>query len=205
MRTSDSINELIKAMVAARSAFTPIRKEAVGQIGSDRTYRYADLSGLLEATMPALSANGLTVMQAVDAETATLVTRIAHTSGEWAEATYPLPMNLQPQQFGSSLTYGRRYSLAALLCLAAEDDDGAAAYAPPPKRASKATKDDAISDAQRKRLFSIATAAGWTTDQIKAYLQRVYHVHSSKELTVRVYDQVCQDFDRPPDALEMPF
>ena len=205
MRTSDSTKELMTALVAARAAFTPLRKDAVGQVGSDRQYRYADLAGLLEATLPALTAHGVTVLQAIDAETATLITRVEHVSGEWVESAYPLTINLPPQQFGSSISYGRRYSLQSLLCVAADDDDGAAAQAPPPKRPTK-TKDETITQAQRKRLFTIASAAGWTTDQIKDYLHRVYHVHSSKDLPVRVYDQVCQDFDRPPGAtIEMPF
>ena len=125
MRTSDSTVKLIEALVAARAAFTPIRRDAVAQVGADRTYRYADLASVLEATQPALTAQGLVVLQAVDAETHTLITRLAHVSGEWVEASYQLPITAPPQQFGSSLTYGRRYSLQSLLCLAAEDDDGA--------------------------------------------------------------------------------
>ena len=203
MRTSDSTNELVKALVAARSAFTPLRKDAVGQVGSDRQYRYADLAGLLEATMPALTQHGLTVLQAIDAETATLITRVEHVSGEWVESAYPLTINLPPQQFGSNLTYGRRYSLQSLLCVAADDDDGAAAQAPAPKRAPK-PKDDGISQAQRKRLFSIATAAGWTKEQIKAHLERVYGVTSTSELRAVAYDDICADFGRPPVAT-MPF
>ncbi len=207
MRTSDSTVELVKALVAARPAFKPVIRDAIGQVGSDRTYRYADLAGLLEAVQPALTAHGLVVLQAVDAETATLITRVAHVSGEWAEAAYPLKLDLAPQAFGSSLTYGRRYSLQSLLCLATEDDDGAGAQHPPPKPtkskaapAPPAPKGEAISQAQRKRMFAIAAAAGWTTEQMKDHLRLAYNIESSKDLLVSSYDQVVADFERPPVA-----
>jgi hypothetical protein len=207
MRTSDSTVKLVEALVAARAAFTPVLRDAIGQVGSDRQYKYADLGSVLEATMPALTANGLAVLQAVDAETSTLITRVAHTSGEWVESSYALTINLPPQQFGSSLTYARRYSLQSLLCLAAEDDDGATAQPPPSKRATKdPKKDEGITQAQRKRLFAMASAAGWTTEQLKDYLQRTYQIASSKDITAATYDSICRDFDRPPGAAgEMPF
>ena len=70
MRTSDCTIELIEALVAARAAFTPVLRDAIGQVGSDRQYKYADLESVIEATMPALTAHGLAILQAVDAETA---------------------------------------------------------------------------------------------------------------------------------------
>ena len=45
---------------------------------------------------------------------------------------------MMPQGFGSTLTYARRYSLAAALGLAQEDDDGNSACAPEPKQDFKA-------------------------------------------------------------------
>ncbi len=160
--------------------------------------------------MPALLAQGLIVLQAVDAESASLITRLAHVSGEWAEAAYPLKLDLPPQQFGSSLTYGRRYSLQSLLNLASEDDDGAAAQPTPAKKKTAPVvplpKGEGISQAQRKRMFAIATKAGWNTEQMKDHLRLTYGVESSKDLPVGKYDQVCADFEQPPvAAVDMPF
>lgn len=137
MRTSDSTEKLVEALVAARAKYEPVIKAQVGQVAQNREYRYADLSTLVDAVTPALLANGLIVLQAVDAESAALITRIAHTSGQWAEASYPLKLDLAPQAFGSALTYARRYSLQGLLFVSAEDDDGASAQ--PTTRASKKT------------------------------------------------------------------
>lgn len=202
MRTSESTTALIAALVKARPAFKPVLREAVGQVGQNREYRYADLSALLEATVPALTAQGLAVLQAVDAETSSLITRLAHISGEWAEAAYPLNLDLPPQQFGSSLTYGRRYSLQALLCLAAEDDDAQAVEKAPKPKAKTATPINLITEAQRKRMFAIAQQAGWTHDQMKGYFRLTYGVESTKDLPASRYDQVCQVFAQPPAAVE---
>lgn len=205
MKTSESTVKLIAAVVAARAAFSPVIRGTVGQVGQNREYKYADLAGILDATMPALLAQGLVVLQAVDAETSSLITRLAHTSGEWAECVYPLKLDQAPQAFGSSLTYGRRYSLQSLLCLAAEDDDGVAAQPTTPRKAHVASVGRApaesgswVTTPQLRRMFAIATAAGWSTEQMKDHLRRKFGIESSKELPVSKYDQACADFGVAP-------
>jgi len=209
MRTSESITNLIPALIAARRQFAPVVKQAKGQVGKDREYFYADLGTLLASTMPPLMDQGLAILQVIDAETATLVTRLVHTSGEWCESAYPLKLDLSPQQFGSLLTYGRRYSLQSLLCLAAEDDDGAGAQPaePPAKRKAAALaklppKGPVITDEQRRNLFAIAEGAGWSNDQIKVHLQLHFGIDSTKALEAAKYDQVCKAFSVPPIAPE---
>lgn len=83
MTTSDSIVERLPALIAARKAFAPIRRENTVEIGANRSYAYADLSAVLEAVLPPLLANGLLVLQAIAAEQAKLVTRLVHVSGQW--------------------------------------------------------------------------------------------------------------------------
>lgn len=127
MNTSDQINELVTAFVAARGKFGAVKKDAKGQVGQNRNYKYADLTSILDATTEVLLAHGLVVSQPIEAETSSLVTKLMHVSGQWIESRHPLPKYDRPQDFGSALTYARRYSLQALLCLSADDDDGAAA------------------------------------------------------------------------------
>jgi phage recombination protein Bet len=66
-----------------------------------------------------------------------------------------------------------------------------------------------ISAAQRKRLFTIATKAGWTNAQIKDALLAQFQVESTKAIPVRQYDDVCAFFEseKPPavDPTEQPF
>lgn len=143
MRTSGSLDsELIDDLIKARAQFKAIARTKTGQVGQNRTYQYADLETVLDAVMPALSAHGLALLQTVDAETNTLLTRLVHTSGQWIESAHPLGDYGQPQVYGSQLTYARRYSILALLCLAQEDDDAQSASdnraAAPPRVASPA-------------------------------------------------------------------
>jgi hypothetical protein len=213
MRTSGETTKLIAALLAARLAFGPVIRAALGQVGQNRSYKYADLAGILDAIMPALLAHDLVIFQAVDAETATLITRLAHVSGEWVEASYPLKLDQVPQAFGSSLTYAGRYSIQRLLCLAAEDDDGAAAQPSPAKKVKgAATAPPAIGPGpwvtppQLKRMFAIATAAGWGTDQMKEHLRLKFGIDSSKDLPASKYDEACADFEAAPVAhADQPF
>lgn len=200
MRTSEQTQTLIAALVRARSAFAPIRKDADGQVGKDRPYKYADLAAILEATIPPLLVNGIMVLQAVDAETSSLITRMEHTSGEWCESAYPLKLDLPPQQLGSSITYARRYSLLGLLCVAAEDDDGAeAAKAKPAKEkpAAKPSAAKAINNEQRLNLWATAERAGWSSAAFKTYLQNRVKVRSSADVLETQYDDLLTVFGAP--------
>ena len=214
MRTSEQTTTLIAALVAARKAFAPIAKSAVGHVGKDgaRAYQYADLTSILDAILPGLLANGLVILQTIDAETSSLTTRVVHVSGEWVESIYPLKIEPTAQAFGSALTYGRRYSISSLLCLAASDDDGAeaAAIAPPKKKAEKVATPKpvgvkTITEAQRKRLFVISSNAGWTHSQIKDYLARHVGIEHTTDIRADQYDSLCDVFGTPfePEGVDV--
>jgi pyruvate/2-oxoglutarate dehydrogenase complex dihydrolipoamide acyltransferase (E2) component len=130
MRTSEQTNELVAALAKARPKCKPIVKDTAVNAGQ-RQYSYAKLENVVDAITEPLAAQGLVVFQAFDAETSTLITRLAHISGQFVESAYPLHPYERPQDFGSQATYSRRYSLLALLNLASEDDDGQAAQDAP--------------------------------------------------------------------------
>ena len=107
------------SITAALAAFhldvSTIEKTARAQYG-----QFADLSTVLSAVTPALSRNGLALVQTLDTEgdDDVLCTTLYHTSGQHVFS----PLHL----WGSSVTYQRRFCALALLGLAAgmEDDDG---------------------------------------------------------------------------------
>lgn len=211
MRTSEQQTALIAALVKARASFGPIAKEATGAVGKDRPYKYADLAAILEAIVPGLGANGLVLLQSVDAETSSLITRLVHTSGEWVESVYPLPAPTTSQAYGSAITFGRRYSIQSLLCLSASDSDDDGAKADREKKPAAAKSKPApvsavvpgvvkcINTAQQKVLFTVAEQAGWSHRQIRDYLTRHVGVEQSKDIPVTAYDRLLADFDVPPD------
>jgi hypothetical protein len=65
-------------------------------------------------------------------QSVTVESRIIHTSGEWISTTVTIPVTKPDAHgLGSALTYGRRYSVSALLAISAdEDDDANGAIAP---------------------------------------------------------------------------
>lgn len=109
--------------------------------------KYADLSAVMDACMPALNNEGIAVTQVFE-ETAdgkpVLITRLMHTSGQHIDSFCPLfvdPGMRNPMHgLGSACTYARRYSLAAICGVAQDDDDGNASYAQKKDEAFKKVK-----------------------------------------------------------------
>ena len=124
MRQSDSIAKLAAALVKAQAQVENALKNATNpHFKSD----YANLESVLDVAKPALSANGLALLQVPGFENghATLESRLVHESGEWIEGTSGTPLQKgDPQGIGSATSYLRRYATAAIMCITQEDDDG---------------------------------------------------------------------------------
>lgn len=116
--------ELVKAFVAAQGDMGAVVKS----VKNDHfKTKYADLASVMEAVMPALTKNGLALIQSstYEDETVEVETIIVHTGGGSMSTTLRArPQNATPQGIGSVLTYLRRYSLMAITGVAPEDDDG---------------------------------------------------------------------------------
>lgn len=125
--TSPSLVNFAPAFHAAQAQMENAKKDSKNpHFKSD----YANLNSVQDAVMPALSANGLSVIQGPGGHgnDAQIITRILHTSGEWIQTIATSPLTKQdPQAMGSALTYLRRYSLAGLCGITQTDDDGEAA------------------------------------------------------------------------------
>ena len=127
---SESIGELLAALIAARGAISPVPKRRVARIPGRPEYHYADLQDILGAIDPALTANGIAhVSQRVLSEgNLYLKTTLQHVkSGQWIASFYPFTSAATPQAHGSESTYGTRYNLGGLLHLPLDDDDDAQA------------------------------------------------------------------------------
>lgn len=119
-----------KAFIAAQKATEAVKKAASNPAFKSK---YADLSEVVEATVPALNANGIGVIQApgYDGDLVSIETVFLHESGASCTGVLRLrPSKTDPQGVGSAITYGRRYSLLAMTGAAPEDDDGNAASGP---------------------------------------------------------------------------
>lgn len=156
-RTSQDIGALSEALGKAQLELVNPRKSKTATVHSKRTgqtftYKYSDIADGVEIISKVFGKHGLCYVQipCIDGAFMTLVTRIAHASGQWIEGTYPVcRIGADHQEMGSALTYARRYSLFPMAGIAAEEDidgNGAAepigeepkpAEAPPPSRGNR--------------------------------------------------------------------
>ena len=132
MRESSDIAQIAAALVRAQAALdSPPRNREVEvrtKTGGKYTFRYATLDKIMETIRQALGGNGLCVLQPIVSTQRgpVLVTRLLHESGQWMECEIPLPsLGESLQDFGSAVSYVRRYAVSAMLNISAdEDDDG---------------------------------------------------------------------------------
>lgn len=143
MKTSESIIKIAPALLRAQKGISFASKDATNPHFKSR---YADLPAVIDAVKSALNDNGIVFLQsATDSEAGILrmTTRLIHESGEWIEDTATMPISkLDPQGFGSAMTYARRYCLAAITGLYQDDDDGNAASGI--KQSSKSVAKDTL-------------------------------------------------------------
>lgn len=133
METSETTGKLQEALAKAQAEITGASKDGQGNYGS-----YTTLASAWDAWHDAGPKNGLSVTQTVGRDEGGLIltTRLGHSSGEWMQDSMPLLLGKNDMQgLGSAITYGRRYSLMAMVGLAPDDDDGEAAVATGPAKA----------------------------------------------------------------------
>ena len=123
------------AFLRAQMKFGPALKSATNPHFRSK---YADLSACVEAVIDALNNEGLALTQETipNSDGVAVRTVLLHTSGGrlFLGELFMPAIKLDPQGFGSALTYCRRYSLLAAMGLAPEDDDGNSASKAPPKK-----------------------------------------------------------------------
>lgn len=128
--------KLFGALSKARGVFSELETSRTAKIRGETQsgkayeygYDYADLGTLQDATVPALSANGLTIIQCYwDIKDGhVLLTILGHESGACLEVEVYIPPQKDVQKLGSAITYHKRYQWSALCGIAAkrDDDDG---------------------------------------------------------------------------------
>lgn len=126
------IANLAAALVLAQAEIGRAIKNAVNPHLKNR---YADLAAVIDAVKDPLARHGLGFVQRVTEREAGGIyveTVLVHRSGETlACGMLPIPVvKADPQGFGSAVSYGKRYSLAAALGVPSGDDDGELASRP---------------------------------------------------------------------------
>lgn len=124
--------ELFGALAKAQGQFGGLKRNRTVEVRTQKGYtypfRYATLDAILDHVRKPLSENGLTVMQLINGSHIPFMMRtiLGHESGQWIACVSPiLTAGGDNQEFGSGVTYARRYSLNCVLGLAGEEDDDA--------------------------------------------------------------------------------
>lgn len=155
--TSEKVDKLIPALIAARKEIHAIGKDASGR------FKYASLPAIINIVMPALLKHGLFLTQNevwIGNEVLVLATEIFEISGQFIRSTTRVndlrfvdnkATMSNIQNHGSNLTYLKRYAINNMLCLEIQEDDPdgpAAPYVYAPKN------DKTITENQVKLLQS---------------------------------------------------
>ncbi len=212
---SEEIKELVSALSKAQGAMRPA---VFNRINPHFKNRYADFTSCMDCCRDPLSNNGLSIMQYCETvnDKLMLVTMLAHTSGQWMKSYFPLnPMKMDSQSIGSAMTYGKRYSLSAMLGIVSddEDDDGEAAHgrgqsaqqnSPKPINGQAQPKPQAkLSTTQIETLRKIEEKLD---DECKAkiygWLQNQYKINSLEDIGVEIFQKVLGAFENALKFME---
>jgi len=160
---SETIGALAAALARAQGSLNAALKDSQNPHLKNK---YADLASIWTAAREPLAANELAVIQTTDDNEVGqyLVTTLAHSSGEWIRGrlkigTEGTNKGVNPNQaLGSSISYMRRYALAAIVGVIQDDDDDASSSngntqqrqeAPPPRTAVDPQKQAIIAAIQK--------------------------------------------------------
>lgn len=132
MRTSESISNISAALSSFQKEVKQPKKDTNNPFFGSK---YVPLEGVVAAITEPLAKHGLSYIQSTGTEEEKVIvtTLLMHTSGEFIESD-PLKLpglqvkkngdkDFNAQGIGAAITYGRRYSLTALLGIASEEDD----------------------------------------------------------------------------------
>ena len=135
---------------------------------------------------------------------------LSHELGWSEESAFEAPPDIHDsrnhvQSLGSTISYGHRYTMVDLLNLEmaddVHDDDGQGAGQAQERTARQASSrtqaEVLVSDAQLKRLYTIATRSKRSKADIKAWLGVAYNLASSKEIKQIDYDDIIQAIESP--------
>ncbi len=151
---------------------------------------YADLASILDTVKPALSKNGIAVIQgtAFDGSMVTVTTVLAHSAGgSISSEASCVPAKMDGQGIGSATTYLRRYGLAAMTGVAQADLDGEdSKHSTPPAPAVRKpkAKPNVPQDAVEKVIEAIQAGRG-TADKAIAHWKRKYTISADLEKLLR--------------------
>lgn len=187
------------ALASAQKAMGPALK---GNVNPAFKSKYADLSSVMDACLPALNGEGIAVIQPTfDDESGRYVKTIfLHgESGETLECRVPLIVNKNDMQgYGSAVTYARRYGLMCMAGIAPEDDDGNAAAASAPREVRNAFDPKGAAG----RISGKLNRCGTLDELREAWRAEADTLADIKKAAPDIYDELTRTKDARKTTLE---
>ena len=195
MRMSESIKNIAVALNKFQGVVTSPSKSTEGY-----NYKYATLDEVIKTIKKPLNENGLSFTQYpqvnMESKVVEVSTMLMHITGEYI--IYPavsIPLkDLTAQGVGAGITYGKRYSISAVLGIASEEDDDAASIQPK-KNNSGGSTNYTITENQWKRLYAIANTADVDAKTVKEHVLKRFN-KGPRELSKTEYDSVCDGYEK---------
>jgi hypothetical protein len=194
MNKSESIKHIATALSKFQQAITNPHNSATNPFFKSK---YAPLNDVINHIKKPLSEQGLSFIQSTsgDGSDVVVTTLLMHDSGEWIESD-PLHLKAEKntaQGVGSAITYGRRYSLSAVLGISSEDDDDANQKQAEPKKEEKL-----ITQAQRTRLFAVTE----NNEEILRDAISQLGYTSTKDILQKDYDNLVELIKRTVEVIK---
>lgn len=191
MEMSEAFDAIAKVFPKAQADMGEVFKTANNPAFKSK---YANLSAVIEAVVPALNKHGISLLQPATFKDGHvhISTWLMHESGQWFRNTLSIPIGkTDAHSIGSAATYGRRYGLMAMSGVAPEDDDGNLAARPGDRRDHPPRQQQAAPPAESTQpAKTLAQRADMFTGALKSC--------ETKEALVRTWKQggkVCADLD----------
>ena len=129
--------ELLKSLLNFHLEVPLIKKDGRNEF---KNYSYARLEDILIEIRPILNKNGLFITHLLAYDDNKLITRLYHSSGGYLDSIATLPFQNMAksknaeQEWGSSLTYAKRYNLCNVLNLIVADDEFCTTHGKPEQK-----------------------------------------------------------------------
>ena len=213
---SEEKKNLISALIKAQGEFPPLERSATAHIptksGGQFSYSYAPLDALRGQTDSILHKHGLVVNHwtTLQDNHVILHTQLAFENGnEVLLSEWPIgSVDDDPKTLGANLTYGERYSYAALTGRVAEDDSDTertkAPKQPTPKPKTTPPDDFSFDDDTQPKDVTLArqacmarvTALGLSDAWAKQWMIESYGLKESrKEMTIEQWQDARSKLD----------
>ena len=179
--TPEQVLAFIKAFVKMQGSMGSVPKEAEGQVGTSRKFKYADFESVVSYCRPFFRENGFAHLELCGAGEgeATVTAILVHESGGWVQSSFSWPAKGH-QEIGQGQTYFRRYGLSGLAGLSSGDDTDAEGLQPPqqPQRArQEPAKQQAKTQVDPQAILDdikrFVKSKAKTSDQEKDFLAQV--------------------------------